>query len=146
LLHIEYNVSDLRSLEIFGRFYALTAHIHIDVGHNPLAAQALAKALDEPVVLVYNTLGDKAYEEVLRILRPKVKRVEIIPIDAQRAVAPEALERALQTVGLPYSYFGQQIEEGEHYLVFGSFYVVEAFLKWYQSRTEKSRREDNVPK
>ena len=129
ILGIKYDINDLLSVELFGRFYALTKNIRIDVGHNPLAAKAIEKALDKKVVLIYNSLDDKDYEEVLRTLKPKVKRVEILPIHAQRATTLEEIEKALQTVGLEYRYFENKIDEDEDYLVFGSFYVVEAFLK-----------------
>jgi dihydrofolate synthase/folylpolyglutamate synthase len=98
------------------------------VGHNPLAARAIEKVLNEKVVLIYNSLDDKDYEEVLRILKPKVKRVEIIEIDSQRATTLEAIENALENAGLEYDYFKNTIDESEQYLVFGSFYVVETFL------------------
>jgi len=129
ILNIKYDVNDLKNLELFGRFYAISDNIRIDVGHNPLAAKAIEKALDKKVVLIYNSLDDKDYEEVLRILKPKVKRVEIIAITSQRATTLEAIEKVLQTVGLQYSDFKNEIKEEENYLVFGSFYVVEAFLK-----------------
>ncbi len=129
LLDIKYTIDDLLSLELFGRFYALTDNIRIDVGHNPLAAQAIEKALDDKVVLIYNSLDDKDYEEVLRILKPKVKFVEIIPIHSQRATTIEEIEKALDKVGLEYNYFKNKISDDEKYLVFGSFYVVEEFLK-----------------
>jgi len=129
ILHINYDVNDLLSLELFGRFYALTPNIRIDVGHNPLAAKAIEKALDKKIVLIYNSLDDKDYEEVLRILKPKVKRVEIIPIHSQRATTLEEIEKAAQRVELEYGYFENKIDEDENYLVFGSFYVVEEFLK-----------------
>ena len=129
LLEVPYDINDLKSLELFGRFYPLTKNIRIDVGHNPLAAQAIEKALDKEVVLIYNSLDDKDYEEVLRILKPKVKRVEVIKIDSQRATTLEAIEEALEKVGLKYSNFNNEINDDEDYLVFGSFYVVEAFLK-----------------
>ena len=129
ILNIKYDINDLKSLELFGRFYALKSNIRIDVGHNPLAARAIEKALSKKVVLIYNSLDDKEYEEVLRILKPKVKRVEIIKIHSQRATTLDKIENALQTVGLEYSYFKNEINEDEEYLVFGSFYVVEEFLK-----------------
>ncbi len=129
ILEIKYNIDDLRSLELFGRFYALTENIRIDVGHNPLAARAIEKALDTKVVLIYNSLDDKEYEEVLQILKPKVKRVEIIPIHSQRATTLAEIEKALNKVELEYSYFNNEINDDENYLVFGSFYVVEEFLK-----------------
>ncbi len=129
ILDIPYNVNDMMDLELFGRFYALTENIRIDVGHNPLAASALVKALDEKVVLIYNSLDDKNYEEVLQILKHKVKRVEIITIKSQRATTLEKIEKALKKVGLEYSPFENQLNDDEDYLVFGSFYVVEAFLR-----------------
>ncbi len=107
----------------------MTENIRIDVGHNPLAAKAIEKALHEKVVLIYNSLDDKDYEEVLRILKPKVKRVEIISIQSQRATTLSEIEHALQKVDIEYSYFEGEIDDEENYLVFGSFYVVEAFLK-----------------
>lgn len=129
ILDISYDVADLHSLELFGRFYPLTENIRIDVGHNPLAAKAIVKALDEKVVLIYNSLDDKDYETVLRTLKPKVKRVEIIPIHSQRATTLSEIETALEKVGIEYGYFEGKIDKNEHYLVFGSFYVVEEFLK-----------------
>jgi len=129
ILDISYDVNDLRSLELFGRFYPLTENIRIDVGHNPLAAKAIVKALDDKVVLIYNSLDDKDYEAVLQTLKPKVKRVEIIPIDSQRATTLSEIEKALEEVGIEYGYFENKIDKDEHYLVFGSFYVVEEFLK-----------------
>ena len=133
ILEIPYDINDLKSVELFGRFYPLTENIRIDVGHNPLAAQAIEKALDKKVVLIYNSLDDKDYEEVLRILKPKVKRVEIIPIHSQRATTLEEIEKALETVGIAYSEYKNKIDDNENYLVFGSFYVVEAFLKQRES-------------
>jgi len=129
ILGIPYDVNDLRSLELFGRFYPLTKNIRIDVGHNPLAARAIVGAMELGTVLIYNSLDDKDYDEVLRILAPRLKRVEIIPIDSQRATTAEAIEAAVKRTGLPYRVFDGTLEEDEHYLVFGSFYVVEAFLK-----------------
>ena len=138
ILDIKYDINDLKTLELFGRFYPLTHNIRIDVGHNPLAAAAIEKALEKKVVLIYNSLDDKDYEAVLRHLKPKVKRVEIIPIASGRATTLEEIEKALKKVGLEYSYFENKMSNDEDYLVFGSFYVVEAFLK--------QRKENNVSK
>jgi dihydrofolate synthase/folylpolyglutamate synthase len=129
LLKIPYEIDDFMSLELFGRFYPLAENIRIDVGHNPLAARAIAAAMKGPVVLIYNSLDDKDYEAVLGILKPKVTRVEIIPIDSQRAATVDAIRTALERIGLPYSDFDGVIDREERYLVFGSFYSVEAFIK-----------------
>lgn len=139
ILDISYHIKDLRTLELFGRFYPLTKNIRIDVGHNPLAAKAIEQALDKKVILIYNSLDDKDYETVLQTLKPKVKHVEIIPIDSQRATTLSEIEKAIQKVGLNYSYFEGQIDKNERYLVFGSFYVVEEFLNRMQKKI-------NVPK
>ena len=132
ILGITYDEADLQSLKLFGRFYALTPNIRIDVGHNPLASQAIFEALDAPVVLIYNSLDDKDYEEVLRILKPKIKRVEILAIDSQRATTKEEIEKALKKLEISYSHFEGKIDKEENYLVFGSFYVVEGFLKSFE--------------
>lgn len=129
LLGIAYDARNLKDLELFGRFYPLREHIRIDVGHNPLAAKVIVEAMVPETVLVYNSLNDKDYEAVLRILKPKLKRVEIISIDSQRATTMEKIEAALEDAEISYRYFGDQIDPDETYLVFGSFYTVEAFLK-----------------
>jgi len=139
ILDIGYDINDLKSLVLFGRFYLLTKNIRIDVGHNPLAAQAIEKALDKEVVLIYNSLDDKDYEKVLQILKPKVKRVEIISINSQRATTLEEIEKALKKVDIEYDYFEGKIDQDEVYLVFGSFYVVEEFLKKMEKKIDVSK-------
>jgi dihydrofolate synthase/folylpolyglutamate synthase len=133
-LGIEYDVDDLNSLELFGRYYPLAPNIRIDVGHNPLAAKALAKSIKKPVTLIYNSLDDKDYTKVLSILKPKIKYVQIIPIHSQRAATLQQIEEALISLKIPYTNFQNQIDEKSDYLVFGSFYVVEEFLKWYKNK------------
>lgn len=129
ILGIYYLIDDLKSVRLFGRFYRFQENIRIDVGHNPLAAQAVVKAMEPETVLIYNSLDDKNYEAVLRTLKPKVKRVEIIKINSQRATTLDEIEEALKRVGLEYRTYNRTISSNEHYLVFGSFYVVEEFLK-----------------
>jgi dihydrofolate synthase/folylpolyglutamate synthase len=128
-LDIPFDVATLRDMELFGRFYLLHENIRIDVGHNPLAARAIVDALEPNTVLIYNALDDKDYEAVLRILAPKLKRVEIIPIETERATDIRKLEVAIAEAGLSYRTFKNALSPNEHYLVFGSFYVVETFLE-----------------
>ena len=135
IMELSYDIDDLRTLELFGRFYPWTKNIRIDVGHNPLAAKAIEKALDQKVILIYNSLDDKDYEAVLQTLKPKVKHVEILPIHSQRATTLSAIEKALEKVGISYDYYKNKIDKNEHYLVFGSFYVVEEFLNKMQKKT-----------
>jgi dihydrofolate synthase/folylpolyglutamate synthase len=135
ILECSYQIDDLRTLELFGRFFPWRKNIRIDVGHNPLAAKAIEKALDQKVILIYNSLDDKDYEAVLQTLKPKVKHVEILPIHSQRATTLSEIEKALEKVGISYGYFKNKIDKNEHYLVFGSFYVVEEFLNKMQKKT-----------
>ncbi|SFV62516.1 Dihydrofolate synthase @ Folylpolyglutamate synthase [hydrothermal vent metagenome] len=131
ILDIKYDINNLIDLELFGRFYKFRDNIIIDVGHNPLASRAIYNALDKKVVLIYNSLEDKDYKEVLKILKPKLKRVEIIKIPSQRAVTIKRVEEALNTLDIKYSFFNGDIKKDEDYLVFGSFYVIEEFLTLY---------------
>ena len=129
LLDMPADPEALKALELFGRFYPLAENIRIDVGHNPLAARAIVEAMEPETVLIYNSLDDKDYREVLSILRPKLKRVELIPIETQRGVALERIKEALEELEIPWECFNGLLFSHEHYLVFGSFYTVEAFLQ-----------------
>ena len=129
ILDINYNIKDINTLNLFGRFYKLMPNVTIDVGHNPLAATAIEMALKSPVTLIFNILGDKDYKKVLKILKPKIEEIKIIKIQTQRATDLEQLEAILKSLNIKYSYFDGKIEKEKNYLVFGSFYVVEEFLK-----------------
>jgi dihydrofolate synthase/folylpolyglutamate synthase len=87
-------------------------------------------------VLIYNALADKEYAEVLALLAPKIKRVELIPIETERAAPMEALQRVLEELELPWSCFDGQLFSHERYLVFGSFHTVEAFLRAFPGYTD----------
>jgi dihydrofolate synthase/folylpolyglutamate synthase len=132
ILGIEYDIAHLLSLELFGRYYRFSDNITIDVGHNSLASKAIVEALDKEVVLVYNSLDDKDYKEILSILKPKIKRVEIIPIASQRATTMEEIIIALDKLKIEHSIFNG-INRDKEYLIFGSFYVVEEFLRYQRT-------------
>ncbi len=80
------------------------------------------------MTLVYNTYADKDYREILTILTPIIESVEIISVEEGRIVPRTLLEEALRELGLVYGSF-ESIKLDKEYLVFGSFSVVEAFLK-----------------
>lgn len=129
LLNLDYDINDLITLQLFGRFYKIKDNITIDVGHNPLAAKAISQALgNKKIVLIYNSLEDKDYISVLHILQNNIKRVEIISVDTPRILDKSKLIKSLQSLNIDYSNF-ESIDDLEEYLVFGSFFVVESFLK-----------------
>lgn len=114
---------------LFGRLSKISPNVTLDVGHNALAARAIAEAFEgKKVTLVYNSYADKDYREILTILTPIIDSVEIITVDEGRIVSRELLEAVLKELGLGYGLF-ESIKPDQEYLVFGSFSVAEAFLK-----------------
>ena len=129
LTHRDYDPKMLLSVRLKGRFERIRPNVILDVGHNPLGAKAVAKALEgRKSVLVYNALEDKDVVQILDILKPVIRRLEIIPIESERAIAEERLVEAAAGLGIEAEPFRGLCEE-EEYLVFGSFIVAEAFLK-----------------
>ncbi len=129
VLNVPCDIATADTTRPFGRLYPFRENITLDVGHNPLAAEAVCKAFEgNKVVLVYNSYADKDYASVLSILQPIIERVEIIAVDDERMVAYSTLEATLQKLGIAYKPF-RAIDVKREYVVFGSFKVVEAFIK-----------------
>lgn len=136
ILNIKYNIKDLETLKIDGRFEKIASNITIDVGHNILAAQQIVKSMKPNTVLIYNSLDDKDYLTILKTLKPKLKRVEFIELQTSRSATKNSIFNALEQLGIEYKIFNKEINDNEDYLVFGSFYVVEEFLKSMFSKVE----------
>ncbi len=111
VLNLEYNINSLEHVKLFGRFYPIASNITIDVGHNILSAKACVEALKKRyndkkrVILVYNSLKDKDFKSILNIFKDYIKRVEIIPIDSQRAVDIEDLKLELEKSSIKFEMF-----------------------------------------
>lgn len=121
--------------QIPGRFQYFRENIIIDVGHNPLAATAIAQELEKTnkkFSLIYNSYADKNYDEVLKILKPYINEIQIINCDDKRMVEKNKLLETIDHLSIMVNDFnicGLDIKK--NYLVFGSFIVVENFLKRY---------------
>lgn len=114
-----------------GRCQKLLPNVTIDVGHNVMAAEALVASLGKKkVILVYNSYKDKDFRTILAILKPIVGEILVIEIDSPRAANQADLYDAAHALELPISSFSA-IQNDKEYLVFGSFSVVEAFLKGF---------------
>lgn len=114
---------------LFGRCQKILPNLTIDVGHNPLAASSLALEFKgKKINLIYNSYADKDYKEVLQVLKPIIKKISIIDLDDKRVVKKEDLLEVIKSLQLKID---EKIElkKDEEYLVFGSFLVVENFLK-----------------
>ena len=81
--------------------------------------------------MIYNTYKDKNYKKILEILKPIIKRVEIIDVDEQRIESSDLLQLAINELQINSTKYSKIIKDTK-YLVFGSFSVVENFLKAYR--------------
>ncbi len=125
--------SVLEEVSVPGRFEKIAENVILDVGHNAMAAEAVANALDSlKPVLVYNALADKDVEEILKIFAPHISALELIEIEGARAMERGKIVEAAEKAGMEVREF-EGIESDRNYLVFGSFHVAEAFLKRYEA-------------
>lgn len=130
-LKINYSSENFENARLFGRLSKIAENVTVDVGHNPLAAHSIVEALEgKKYILVYNSYKDKDYKEILRILKPIIWHVEIINIVGERVESKEFIQRALNELEIKYSEF-KALKPDKEYLVFGSFAVVETFLREY---------------
>ena len=130
-LKIPYKKENFADSKLFGRLSRFKPNILIDVGHNTLAAKAILNALKrKKYILVYNSYKDKNYTEIFAILKPIIKHVEIISVSDTRIEESSLLQKSLADLDIKYKNF-TNINESQEYLVFGSFSVIEEFLKVY---------------
>ncbi|MDR1460178.1 MAG: bifunctional folylpolyglutamate synthase/dihydrofolate synthase [Campylobacteraceae bacterium] len=124
------SLSELKALNLRARCEKITPNITLDVGHNIDAARALAEHFsNNKIVLIYNSYKDKNYVEVLDTLRPIIKRIELIDIiNPIRQNAKQDIKKLLDSLHVEYKNY-ERVDENDEYLVFGSFGVVESFLK-----------------
>ncbi|OIO17443.1 MAG: bifunctional folylpolyglutamate synthase/dihydrofolate synthase [Helicobacteraceae bacterium CG1_02_36_14] len=128
-LGVAYTPSDFKDARLFGRLSKIAKNILIDVGHNPLAATSIAEALSgRKFILIYNSYKDKDYKAILQILKPIIWHVEILDVDEPRIELVEHLQSALNELEIQFSHF-KELKPENDYLVFGSFSVVETFLR-----------------
>ena len=127
------NLANLDALDLGGRCEKIAPNITIDVGHNEMAAQALAKKFEgKKLNLIFNAFADKDIKAVLKAIKPIVKKTYIIEYETPgRELATAQVKEALRQLGMEFADF-TDVRADEEYLAFGSFYLVEAFLKRYR--------------
>ncbi|NQY20559.1 MAG: bifunctional folylpolyglutamate synthase/dihydrofolate synthase [Campylobacteraceae bacterium] len=131
-LKIDIDLSIFKSIKLHGRFERIEPNIIIDVGHNPLAAKEIKNNFNhKKIILVYNSYADKDYTEVLKILKPIIKEVQILEINDSRMADINDLIKVCNNYNIIVSKFKKN-SKNENYLVFGSFLVVERFLEIYE--------------
>ncbi|EJF06854.1 folylpolyglutamate synthase/dihydrofolate synthase [Thiovulum sp. ES] len=121
---------ELDDLEIpNGRFQQFSENIILDVGHNPLSAERVSQNLKwDDFTLIYNSFADKNFSRILEIFRKKTDKAEILNFYDERVVEKAILKNRLSELNYSFKDF-KSIEQKKRYLVFGSFRVVEEFLK-----------------
>ncbi len=128
-LDIEIDTKIFNDVKLSGRCEKIKDNITIDVGHNPLAATVLAREFNNKKVhLIYNSYKDKDYAEVLRILKPIITQITILELDDNRIVDKNNLLDICHNLNIIVNSL-EKIDPKEEYLVFGSFLVVEKFLR-----------------
>ena len=128
-------LKEFKTKAIFGRWSKYKKNIILDVGHNPLAAKAAKKKLKgKKVFLIYNTFEDKKYQKILKILKPNIKKVFILKIKDKRALNKEELKKSLNKLMIPFDDFNFDFNKKSKYLVFGSFKVIEEFIRKINER------------
>ncbi len=128
-LNLKINIDYFKDLTLLGRCQKIKENVTIDVGHNVLASYALKEHFkNKKVILVYNSYKDKNYKKILKILKPIIKKVEILPVDCKRMENISVLIKNIEQINLKVDIF-KKINANEEYLIFGSFSVVEKFLR-----------------
>lgn len=127
------NLANLGALSLGGRCEKIAPNVTIDVGHNEMAAQALVKRFaGKKLNLIFNAFADKDIKAVLKAIKPIVKKTYIIEYETPgRELATAQVKEALRQLDMEFEGFAD-VRADEEYLAFGSFYLVEAFLKRYR--------------
>jgi dihydrofolate synthase/folylpolyglutamate synthase len=122
----------------------------LDVGHNPHAAEYLARRLASrpPVgkrLAVFGLLADKDLDGVVSELNASVEHWAVAPLDSPRARPVAELNAALQNLGASvtsYDSVAAALEgqcavatSDDEILLFGSFYCVAEALEWLARRS-----------
>ncbi len=128
--YLNFSIDNLTLPLLFGRCQKIDNNIIIDVGHNELAANVIYEEFkNKKVILIYNSYKDKDYKAVLKKLKSIIKEIKIIKIDDSRIARYFDIVNTIKSLDIKYSDFNNEISKKEQYLVFGSFKVVEEFLK-----------------
>ena len=129
-LSLKPNLANLKPLNLKGRLERVKPNLVVDVGHNELAAQNIANELSgQKFSLVYNSFLDKDYKKVIEVLKPLLNEVQIYEYESEfRELATNEIKKVCESLIIKCSKF-KSLEESRNYLVFGSFMLVEEFLK-----------------
>ena len=140
---------------LIGRCEIIRDNIIIDVGHNEMAASViLAEAKryfnNEKFILIYNSYKEKEIEKILHIFKKSIIEVILFQVDNPRIIDFAEIQLILYRLHIPHRLFNPNetkgldplsknlieykdffLESRYNYVVFGSFSLVESFLRWF---------------
>lgn len=139
----------LQEAQLPGRFQVLgrDPQMILDVAHNAQAARSLADNLGDMFcqgrsIAVFSMLADKAIDQVVKIMAPRIDEWYLFPIKAERAASLARLEQELDAQGIgeaqrrsfddvetAFSAARSVAGEGDRIVVFGSFFAVSDVVK-----------------
>ena len=145
ILDSSIDIKKLGALSLRGRCEKIDSNLYVDVGHNELGAKAVAKKFSsdefngKKITLVYNSFLDKDFKAVLAALKPVIEGVLLYHYHCEgRELGGELISKALNELEISHREFElsdmndiKEAKNGKIYLAFGSFHLVEAFLKEY---------------
>lgn len=125
----------IKALNLMGRCQKMSHNLYIDVGHNEMAATALCEIFkNEKLVLIYNSFLDKDIFVILKTLKPIIDIIKIYVYPSQdRELANERIFSFAKTLGIQCEWF-KNLECDKKTLVFGSFVLVENFLREWSDK------------
>lgn len=117
------------ALELQGRMQKIKDGLYVDVGHNESAAKVITDSFgNRQFNLIYNTLADKDYPNILKIFREKCDKIHILPIEASRIADYNAIIQTAKELNYTLIDDINALNDRD-VVVFGSFVTVEEFLK-----------------
>ncbi|MBZ7964228.1 bifunctional folylpolyglutamate synthase/dihydrofolate synthase [Campylobacter sp. 2457A] len=128
-------LAKLGRLNLKGRLEQLEPNLYIDVGHNVMAAAALRdQFMGEKIILVYNSYQDKDVFEILKTLKPIIDTIKIYKyVSIERKLISNEIYNLANILGIKCEEFNF-LEKQKKTLVFGSFALVENFLKEWSDK------------
>lgn len=123
-------LKQLQILNLQGRCQEIFPNLFVDVGHNPMAAKAMFdKFRGEKINLIYNAYLDKDIFQILNTLKSIIDTIQIYRYESlERKLADDAIYNIASKLGMKCEEF-KSLEKDKKSLVFGSFMLVENFLK-----------------
>lgn len=122
----------INSLNLKGRLEKISNNLYIDVGHNVMAAKAIVKEFkNNKIDLIYNSFLDKNIFNILKTLKPIIDKIKIYDYKVlNRQLANDEILRISNVLDIKCERF-KELDLNKKNLVFGSFILIENFLKDY---------------